>query len=596
MISLKNITKSFGFKTLFSDVNFSVHEKEKIGIMGRNGYGKSTLFRLILGEEMPELGTIEIPEKYTIRALEQHLRFEHFTVLSQVISSLPPHQFADEWRAKSVLMGLGFSEEDFSKSPFSFSSGYQVRIRLAEALVSECDLLLLDEPTNYLDIVSLRWLERFLQNWGSSFLLITHDISFMEKVITHSAIIHRGKIRKLKGNPQKLLDQIEKDEEVYEKTRVMQEKEKERSEDFIRHFRAGARSAGLVQSRIKMLEKKEIKEKLEKLPQIHFSFPALSFSGDYLLKAFNLRFAYEPDYPLLEKFCLEIGAHERVAIIGKNGKGKSTLLKLLAEKLNPQAGHLKKYHILTAGYFGQEDLNEWRSDTILGELLSVGKVTEQQARNVAASLLFTGNEVKKSLSSLSGGEKARVRLGKLMLSSHHLLLLDEPTNHLDIESVQKLIQSLEHFEGSLVIASHDERLLSRVATKLVVFEENSVSVFDGGYAEFLEKIGWGDEDSLRISNEKKAPSDRFTERKEMQRRWRWIENRFKILETLRYERVAKKEKLSFSLQKAIKKNDSTQIANLGKELKLLEEEDIKDAREEESLLEEQIEIDEALHN
>lgn len=597
MLHLHSISKSYGTNPLFSEVSFTVGEKEKVGIMGRNGYGKSTFFRLLTGDELVDDGRIEIPEKYTIRTLEQHLRFEHDTLLKQVSSSLPLPEQGEDWRAKALLMGLGFAEKDFERSPFEFSSGYQIRIRLAQALVSSCDLLLLDEPTNYLDIVSLRWLKGFLQTWDSSFLLITHDIGFMESVVTHSAVIHRGKMRKMKGSPEKLLSQIEKDEEVYEKTRVMQEKKQAKTEHFIKNFRAGARSAGLVQSRIKMLEKQETREQLAKLPQIHFNFPAIPFSGDHLLRAWNISFGYTEEELLIEKLCIEINAGDRVAIIGRNGKGKSTLLRVLSEKLKPVSGHLKKYHTLTCGYFGQEQEGmEWHDETVLSELISAGKITETQARNTAASLLFTGNDVRKPIKALSGGEKARVRLGKLMLQKNHLLLLDEPSNHLDIESVQRLIDALDDFEGAMAIVSHDERLLSRIATKLVIFDLDGISVFHGGYDEFLEKGGWGDDDEKKGGSTKKIEESdakvQFLEKKQRQKRLRIVQKKQLDLEKENEALDEKREKLSFSMHKAIRASDSPQVAKIGKELKDIDVQQEKNLSEIESLFEEEIELEE----
>lgn len=588
MLHLHSVSKSYGTKVLFSDVSFTVGEKEKVGVMGRNGYGKSTFFRLITGEELPDDGQIEVPYRYIVRKLEQHLVFRHHTLEEQVASRLPLHEKESRWKARSILMGLGFSESDFSKCPTQFSSGFQVRIRLAEALVSESDLLLLDEPTNYLDIVSLRWLKNFLKTWTRSFLLITHDINFMKDVCSHSAIIHRGKIRKMKGSPQKLLDQIEKDEQVYERTRVMEEKKQQKTEAFIKNFRAGARSAGLVQSRIKMLDKKEKKIKLDRLPEIRFSFPSLPFSGDHLLRTHNLSFGYDQSELLIEKVNIEINGGNKIAIIGPNGKGKSTLLKLMAERLSPVSGHLKKYHILTQGYFGQEEENhEWNEETVLSELFSVPKVSETEARRVAGSLLFSGGDVKKKMKSLSGGEKARVRLGKLMLQKHHLLLLDEPSNHLDIESVQKLIHGLESFEGALVIISHDERLLSCLADTLIVFDQNEVSLFYGTYQEFLEQRGWSTEhnEALSETNEKQekesVSSLAFSEKKRIKKEIQKLEKEYAKLEQKKEKLHKEMEKKSFALNKALRSSQSPQVVQIGKEIKEIENDIITTERNQE---------------
>jgi ATP-binding cassette subfamily F protein 3 len=313
------------------------------------------------------------------------------------------------------------------------------------------------------------------------------------RVTTHSAIIHRGKIRKLKGSAEKLINHIKKDEEIYEQTRVMDEKKQAKTDVFISKFRSGARSAGLVQSRIKMLAKKEKKEKLSQLPKINFSFPNIECSAEHLLRSYNITFGYNENL-LIKNFSLDINNGDKIAIIGRNGKGKSTLLRLLASVLKPNSGHLKSYHSLTYGYFGDNDHNYHANETIISELAKVENNTETEIRKVAASLLFTRNDVKKNMQDLSGGEKARIQLGKLMLKKHHLLFLDEPSNHLDIESVQELLTGLKEYTGAMVFISHDERILSEVANKIVVFNNDSVEIIHSGYNYFLEKIGWGDED------------------------------------------------------------------------------------------------------
>jgi ATP-binding cassette subfamily F protein 3 len=457
MIKLTNLSKSFGNRLLFQEVGFSVHKKEKIGIIGRNGYGKSTLLKMISGEQQPEEGEIIIPKDYRIAELSQHIHFTEETVLSEAKKGLRPEQKDEIWKAEMILSGLGFTEEDFQKSPHEFSGGYQIRINLAKALLCEPDMLLLDEPTNYLDIVSLRWMERFLQKWNGEFLLVTHDRVFMDAVVSHVAIIHRQRIKKQKGKTIDAYRQIRQEEDVYEKTRIGMEKKKAKSEDFIRKFRAGARSAGLVQSRIKMLDKLEPKEKLEKISEIRFSFRSIPIHSGQMMGIHSLKFGYEKSKkPLLDGLDFTIFPGDRIGIVGRNGAGKSTLLKLLNGEIKPDSGTIKEKADLVVGYFGQTNvLSLSPKKTILEELSDTkGSPGETEIRSLCGSLLFSGDDVHKPIEVLSGGEKSRVSLGKLLLSPHHVLLLDEPTNHLDMESTDALCNALEDFDGAIVIISH----------------------------------------------------------------------------------------------------------------------------------------------
>jgi ATP-binding cassette subfamily F protein 3 len=257
MISIENISKSFGGQTLFEGASVKLNPRERIGLVGRNGHGKTTLFRLIIGEESPDEGEIAVPKNYRIGYVEQHIRFTRETVLQEGMRGLNESERDHHWKVEKILSGLGFSDADMQRHPGEFSGGYQVRLNLAKVLVSDPDLLLLDEPTNYLDITSIRWIERFLQHWPRELLLITHNRGFMDKVITHTIGIHRKKIRKIAGDTGQLYAQIAQDEEVYEKTRLNDERRQKEIELFISRFRAKARLANMVQSRIKTLEKME---------------------------------------------------------------------------------------------------------------------------------------------------------------------------------------------------------------------------------------------------------------------------------------------------------------------------------------------------
>jgi ATP-binding cassette subfamily F protein 3 len=291
MISISNLKKAYGSQTLFDGVTFKINTRERVGLVGRNGHGKTTLFRLIIGEETPDSGIITIPKHHRIGYVQQTLAFSEDTVLKEGMRGLRKEERDHHWKVEKILAGLGFSQEDMARRPNVFSGGYQVRLNLAKILVSEPDLLLLD---NYLDITSIRWIERFLLSWPRELILITHDRGFMDKVVTHTMAIHRKKTRK------KLYTQIAQEEEIYEKTRINDERRQKKIEDFIRRFRAKARLANLVQSRVKTLQKQQQLEKLERIETLEFSFRSRPYRGKYVLGAQNISFSYDS---LSRKIC-----------------------------------------------------------------------------------------------------------------------------------------------------------------------------------------------------------------------------------------------------------------------------------------------------
>lgn len=526
MIRIQHLSKHFGEYDLFEDVHLTIGPKEKVGLVGRNGSGKSTFLKMLLGHEPYDEGSIEMPNNLRVQSLEQEFDFTEPTILKQVCLALPADAFGQEWQAESILMGLGFTKSDFERAPQEFSSGMQVRIRLAQALLTEADLLLLDEPTNYLDILSLRWLERFLQSWNGAFVLVTHDQTFMEKVVTHVVGIHRGKMRKMEGGPMKLMAQIEREEEVYEKTRVNQEKKAAKTKEFISKFRAGARSAGLVQSRIKALDKQKVHRKLEHLPEIKFNFKADDFQGSELLRATNISYAYPDSDPVIEGFSISVRPKDRIAIIGPNGKGKSTLLRLLIEELTLSNGKLKHHINLKIGYFGESEVKALNpQNSIMMELTAHSKAKAQVVRSVCGALLFTGSTVKKPIGKLSGGEKSRVGLAKVMLSECNLLVLDEPTNHLDMESCQALTEALKSFPGTILFVTHDERMISELSTRLVVFDAGRVKVLEKNYQDFLRSGGWTEEATYLPAPSKKSSANKedYLEQKETKKQLRFVQ-------------------------------------------------------------------------
>ncbi|MBL8028145.1 MAG: ABC-F family ATP-binding cassette domain-containing protein [Fibrobacteres bacterium] len=512
MIAANNISKQFGEQILFEKATFTLGEGERIGLVGRNGHGKSTLFRLITGEEQPDEGVLQIPRGYTIGFLKQEFKLSQPTVLAEACMGLPDERRHEDWEAKKILAGLGFAEDDFEKSPALFSGGYQIRINLAKVLLSDPHLLLLDEPTNFLDVVSIRWLERYLIGWQNELMVISHDRNFMDKVTTHIMGIHRTKIRKYKGRTHAYYEQISMEEEVHEKQRVNQEKRSKQMELFISRFRAKARLANMVQSRIKALEKQVTLAKLDSISSLSFDFRYQPTDAKYMLDARALKFSYGPDLPLLiNNLDLVIEPGDRIGIIGKNGKGKTTLLKLLAGKLKPVNGTVTIHPQIRTSYFEQANTAELHNDaTVEDEIMAaMAEPERKKARDICGSMMFTGDSALKKIAVLSGGEKCRVLIGRMLVHPSNLLLLDEPTHHLDLEATESLMEAIGEYEGACAIVTHNERILETVINKLIVFQGGGAFVFDGPYAQFLEEIGWEEvEDGGPSSRRDSASSEK----------------------------------------------------------------------------------------
>ena len=495
MIKAINLSKSFALQDLFDDVNFNLNHGERVGLVGRNGHGKTTLLRLITGDEQPDSGVLSIPKDYRIGYLSQHINFTLPTILEEGALGLPEHQKGDTWLVEKILTGLGFSKEQMQRSPSELSGGYQLRLNLVKVLVSDPDLLLLDEPTNYLDIVSIRWLSSFLRQWRNELILITHDRSFMDGVVTHILGIHRKKIKKISGTTNKFYEQIIKEEEIHEKTRLNDEKKRKEVEVFISRFRAKARLAGMVQSRIKALEKAETLDKLEKIKSLDFSFNYKSTQGKSLLHVKDLTFGYDASKPLIKDLSFNVGKNDRICVIGKNGRGKTTLLKLLSGELTPQNGEILGHPSTETNYYAQTnsiDLNDALS--VEEEIMNVG-CERQQARNICGAMMFEGDDALKPIKVLSGGEKARVLLGKIIATPSNLLFLDEPTNHLDMDSCDSFLSAIDAFDGAVIIVTHNEMFLHALANRFIIFQNDGVLVYEGSYQRFLDNIGWEDENA-----------------------------------------------------------------------------------------------------
>ena len=554
MITVTGLSKAYGLQTLFDNASFVLGPGERVGLTGRNGSGKTTLFRLILGEEEPDSGTIAISKNYSIGHLSQHIRFRRDSVLDEACVDLKADDDGTDrtYRAKAILLGLGFSEDDFRRPPEELSGGYQIRLNLARLLISEPELLLLDEPTNYLDILSVRWLARFLADWKHELILITHDRAFMDSVSTHTMAIHRFAFRKMAGSTHKLYQQILQEEEVYEQTRIHEEKKRKETEQFVNRFRAQATRARAVQSRIKALAKQETREKLVEERSLDFQFPAAPFQGKWLIEARNLSFSFRPEGPaLIDGLSFAVARKDRIGVIGKNGKGKTTLLNLLARELSPLLGSLVLHEHVKLGYFGQTNIDRLNpANTVEEEIGSVSRDGSYgTVRNICGLMMFEGDRAMKKVSVLSGGEKSRVLLGKMLVSPTNLLLLDEPTNHLDMESIDSLVEAMEAYNGAVVIATHNELILEAVVTRLIVFDRGRVTLFDGTYQDFLERVGWeSEEDDRTGAGAGRAERTAGMDRKELKRqKAEIIVSRSKVLTPLK-ERVSRLEERIMALE------------------------------------------------
>ncbi|MCK9337660.1 MAG: ABC-F family ATP-binding cassette domain-containing protein [Arcobacteraceae bacterium] len=579
MIELVNVSKSFASNELFSELNLRMNYGNKIGLVGRNGSGKSTLFKLILGEEQPDSGEIIIPKGYKIGALKQYLHFTEKTLLDETALALSEDDKYSIYKVEKILFGLGFSHEDLEKDPLSFSGGYQIRINLAKLLLTEPSMLLLDEPTNYLDIVSLRWLKEFLKAFDGEVILITHDRDFMDSVSTHTMGIIRKGMFFIKGDTHKFYEQLSANEEHYEKQKVAQDKKIKELEDFISRNKARASTAALAQSKVKQLEKMDVLEDLGYDNTLNFDFKFKDTPAKILLDVKDVSFGYTPDNVLFRDISFTLQKGETLGIIGKNGKGKSTLLNVIAGELKALSGNIEYNNSTTFGHFGQTNISHLNpKNTIIDEIYSVNsKLGEGNVRGICGLMMFSGDNAKKKISLLSGGEKSRVMLGKILAKEVNLLFLDEPTNHLDMDSIEALTKAIKNFEGSSIIVTHSEELLRAVCDRLIVFASEGATYFDGTYDEFLEKIGWEDE-----VNESKPKKVKVNKQENKKLRSALVLEKSKALSPMKKEidhiesEIVKIEDLLESTKSALmdatNKTDNTKVLELSKVVSKYEKE------------------------
>ncbi len=530
MITLSHVQKQLGSKILFKDCSLQIGVRDRLGLIGPNGSGKTTLFRMILGEEPIDGGEILVAKGVKIGYLPQEvISLTGERVLDEVLKSLtsitslqdkmkifeeelssiedPKEQerlakeygklqerytllggYGLEAEAKRILQGLGFKERDFNRATDELSGGWLMRIALAKILLQSPDLLLLDEPTNHLDLSSLIWLEEFLINYPGAMIIVSHDRVFLNHLIARIAEIETQKIDLYYGDYDQYLEEKEARGQILEATYKTQQKKIEQTERFIERFRAKNTKSSQVQSRIKMLEKIERIELPQEKKEIRFHFHAPERSGHKVVEVKNLHKSYG-ETVVYQGIGLHLYRGDKVALVGPNGAGKSTLLKILAGVLDFEEGEVELGKNVTRAYFAQHQFDLLHpGNTVFEELLSVATDESQtELRTLLGTFLFSGDEVEKKVSVLSGGEKSRLVLAKMLLKPANFLLLDEPTSHLDIPSRNVLEMSLKQFQGTICLITHDRHLINQMANKLIEVDHGVPRLFLGNYDDYLYK-------------------------------------------------------------------------------------------------------------
>ena len=491
MLSVSDVSKTYAGRTLFSGVGFHLQRGEKIGLIGPNGAGKSTLFSLLMGVETPDSGEITKERNAQVGFLPQESApVEDVSVMELATGHLDEHQrWEVEPLAKRILSGLAFREADFDRSAKTLSGGWVMRAHLARLLVQQPDLLLLDEPTNHLDLESLLWFQEYLRGYAGAILMISHDRAFLNRLVGSVLEIGHGKVTRYRGNYDDYLREKAAREEQLLQAYENQQREINRMQTWVDKYKAKNTMASRAQDKMKMIDRMEkIEAPVADAKTVKFRFPQPKRSGQRIITLKGLDFSYG-DLSVYSGLDFEVERGERMVLVGPNGAGKSTLLKLLAGVLEPQGGVRDVGHNVELGYFSQ-----YRGDTLNMEhtvLKSAMEVPsspgEQMTRTLLGSFLFRGEDVFKPVAVLSGGEKSRLALVRLLLNPPNFLLMDEPTTHLDMGSIDALIGALEPFEGTLIFISHDVHFIRAMAKSVVHIDSGRVTRYLGDYEYFLDK-------------------------------------------------------------------------------------------------------------
>lgn len=601
LIQVNNLYMGFSGECLFKEVNFSVDEKDKIGIIGVNGAGKSTLIKLLLGLENSEVdpstnerGVISKKSNLKIGYLAQNTELnknntvfnELMTVFNSLLDDYKKIQelnsmlslnigdfeeimnelgeiseryernegYSIEYKIKQILNGLNISENLWNLEISKLSGGQSSRVALAKILLEEPDLLILDEPTNHLDLTSIEWLEKILKDYNKAILLISHDVYFLDNVANRIFEMEGKRLKDYKGNYSDFLIQKEAylsgEVKAYEKE---QEKIK-KMEEFIRRYKAGVKSKQ-ARGREKILNRMEKMENpVIATKKIKLEFDIKTQSVDLVLDIKNLSKRFE-DKSLFKDVNLKIYRGERIGLIGKNGTGKSTLLKIINKLEKQTSGEFLLGERVSIGYYDQNHQGLGLNNNIIEELMYYFTLSEEEARNICAAFLFREDDIYKKISSLSGGEKARVAFMKLMLEKPNFLILDEPTNHLDIYSREILMDSLENYPGTILVVSHDRNFLDSIVNRIYELKEVGVEAFDGDYEQYKKQ-----KDNIKIKNEEAIKN--YEEQKKNRNRLSSLEKKLVKLEEEIQKLELEKEKISLELTKAGEQNDVDELLRL----------------------------------
>ncbi|HCD51929.1 MAG TPA: ABC transporter ATP-binding protein [Balneolaceae bacterium] len=564
MLQLENISLSLGDRDLLDNLNGIINTGERIGLVGPNGAGKSTLLKIIMGIQEPDSGSVNLSNGETLGYLPQdgvdpdykltvieevETAFQELFDLEMKVKAVQ-EQLADtdheseahekllerygelqtqlessglyslRAQVEKVLMGLGFRESDFNRSTQEFSGGWLMRIALAKLLLKNPTYLLLDEPTNHLDIESLQWMENFLKSYPGAVVVVSHDRMFLDQLTNRTLAIRRGKLSEYAGNYSFYERKWEEERELLINAQKNQEKQLKDTEEFIERFRYKASKAKQVQSRVKQLEKVDRIEVEDELDSVSFSFPTPERSGQIVMKLDQIIKKYG-DNTVFEGVDFEIERGDKVAVVGPNGAGKSTLIRILAGSEPIQGGERKEGHKVTTSYFAQHQAEELdlNADPLEIMMQAGSGEKESRLRSILGSFLFTGDDVFKKVKVLSGGEKSRLALAKMLLSPANFLIFDEPTNHLDMSSKNILQQALQQYEGTCMIVSHDRSFLDPIVNKVLEIQPGKLRTYLGNISYFLDKKREEEEQKNRDQDTSttEQTEDRSLSRKEQRR-------------------------------------------------------------------------------
>jgi len=614
MLQLKNLSLSFGGQDLFRNLNWHVRKGERIGLVGPNGAGKTTLFRLITGQLEPDTGTVQRGREATIGYLPQEgIAVTGRSLFAEARAALPQlteiqselavihdalerndvdaeehgellarygdlqHRFeelggfrADAEVAK-VLTGLGFQESQFERPTETFSGGWQMRIALAKLLLQQPDILLLDEPTNHLDLDSLLWLESYLRAYVGSVIIISHDREFLDRLVTRIASLYRQTITEYTGNYSAFERQFEFDLEAHRKAYEEQQEEIERVQRFIDTFRYNARKASQVQSRVKQLDKLERIEPPQSVPKgVRFHFPPAPRSGRVVLELHNVSKQYG-SLQVFRDVNLIVERGERVALVGVNGAGKSTLSRVLSGVEDATGGERRLGLQVVLDYYAQQQADRLSGDNTVYEEIagSASMAMVPELRTLLGAFLFSGDAVNKKVAVLSGGEKSRLALAKMLLRPSNFLILDEPTNHLDMRTKDVLREALLQYGGTFLIVSHDRYFLAGLVTKVIEMQRGQLVVYPGTFEEFLQ---WKERTAGVQSPESEAKSSPQSAVRSPQSKI--INPQSDMADTLAVIQEAKRGKLSYEQQKAARAEQQKRerrLADIERKVATLEE-------------------------